>query len=169
MTERPAAANSPLFADLYQEVVLEHYKKPRNFKVVEDATHYALGKNPLCGDQFAVYLKMDDAGKIQDIGFQGDGCAISKASASMMTAAVKGKTREEADALRSAFHRLLTMSCAGGSCELELEECRQCVGRLKFFETVREYPVRVKCATLARHALEAALDNRQAPVTTENA
>jgi len=96
------------YNELYQQIILEHNKKPRNFKVLESANAYSLGKNPLCGDQFAVYTKLDEQGNIEDIGFQGDGCAISKASASLMTNAVKGKNRNEALQMRDEFQKLLT-------------------------------------------------------------
>ncbi|MFM7469146.1 MAG: Fe-S cluster assembly sulfur transfer protein SufU [Vampirovibrionales bacterium] len=162
----PSSAQ-PDFASLYQEVILEHYKKPRNFRVVENASHYALGKNPLCGDQFAVYFTVDDTGHIIDVGFQGDGCAISKASASMMTVAVKGKSLEEALVLKQAFHTLLTLDPSQIDAETQLAQARITLGRLKFLETVKEYPVRVKCATLAWHALEAAVQQTQ-QVTTES-
>jgi nitrogen fixation NifU-like protein len=141
------------YNELYQQIILEHNKKPRNFKVLESANAYSLGKNPLCGDQFAVYTKMDERGLIEDIGFQGDGCAISKASASLMTNAVKGKTREEALQMRDEFQQLLT----GG---LDKEKPHH-LGRLTILEGVKEYPVRVKCATLA-----AALEGK-AETTTE--
>ncbi len=159
-------SSQPDFASLYQEVILEHYKKPRNFKVIEHATHYALGKNPLCGDQFAVYFTVDETGCIVDVGFQGDGCAISKASASMMTVAVKGKSLEEAMVLKQAFHKLLTLDASQEESEGQLVQARTTLGRLKFLETVKEYPVRVKCATLAWHALEAAVQQTQ-QVSTE--
>jgi nitrogen fixation NifU-like protein len=146
------------YNELYQQIILEHNKKPRNFKVLESANAYSLGKNPLCGDQFAVYTKLDDAGKIEDIGFQGDGCAISKASASLMTNAVKGKTREEALQMRSEFQQLLTGS-------LDESEPHH-LGRLTILSGVKEYPVRVKCATLAWHTLAAALEGK-VETTTE--
>lgn len=147
---------------LYQEVILEHNRKPRNFKVLEDAKHYALGKNPLCGDQFAVYVKLDEAGKIEDIGFQGAGCAIAKASASMMTQQVKGKTPEEASEMIQAFQGMVR-----GEHEAEAEATESCLGRLTLFKGVQQYPVRVKCATLAWHTLQAALKGDTPEVTTE--
>jgi nitrogen fixation NifU-like protein len=146
------------YNELYQQIILEHNKKPRNFKVLESANAYSLGKNPLCGDQFAVYTKLDEQGQIEDIGFQGDGCAISKASASLMTNAVKGKSREEALQMRDEFQKLLT----GQLDEAEPHH----LGRLTILSGVREYPVRVKCATLAWHTLAAALEG-QAETTTE--
>lgn len=146
------------YNELYQQIILEHNKKPRNFKVLESANAYSLGKNPLCGDQFAVYTKLDEQGNIEDIGFQGDGCAISKASASLMTNAVKGKNRDEALQMRDEFQKLLTG---------QLDENQpHHLGRLTILSGVREYPVRVKCATLAWHTLAAALEG-QAETTTE--
>ncbi|HEY9688231.1 MAG TPA: SUF system NifU family Fe-S cluster assembly protein [Coleofasciculaceae cyanobacterium] len=146
------------YNELYQQVILEHNKKPRNFKVLESANAYSLGKNPLCGDQFAVYAKLDDAGVIEDIGFQGDGCAISKASASLMTNAVKGKTKAEAQQMIDEFQKLLTG-------QMSVDEPNH-LGRLTILSGVREYPVRVKCATLAWHTLAAALQG-QAETSTE--
>ena len=146
------------YNELYQQIILEHNKKPRNFKVLESANAYSLGKNPLCGDQFAVYTKLDDEGKIEDIGFQGEGCAISKASASLMTNAVKGKTREEALEMRSEFQQMLTGEWDDGH--------PHHLGRLTILSGVKEYPVRVKCATLAWHTLAAALEG-QTETTTE--
>lgn len=146
------------YNELYQQIILEHNKKPRNFKVLDSANAYSLGKNPLCGDQFAVYTKLDDEGKIEDIGFQGEGCAISKASASLMTNAVKGKTREEALAMRNEFQQMLTG---------EWDDAHpHHLGRLTILSGVKEYPVRVKCATLAWHTLAAALQG-QVETTTE--
>lgn len=146
------------YNELYQQVILEHNKKPRNFKVLESANAYSLGKNPLCGDQFALYAQLDEEGKITDIGFQGDGCAISKASASLMTNAVKGKSREEALEMKEEFQKLLTGQMA--------EDATHHLGRLTILAGVREYPVRVKCATLAWHTLAAALQG-QAETSTE--
>ena len=143
--------------DLYQEVILEHSKQPRNYRELGDANHQAEGYNPLCGDHFTVYLKMDGE-KIQDVSFQGSGCAISKASASMMTQSIKGKSREEAAAIFERFHELVT---GHGSAENEL------LGKLAAFAGVCEFPVRVKCATLAWHTLQAALEGEQEKVTTE--
>jgi nitrogen fixation protein NifU and related proteins len=146
------------YNELYQQIILEHNKKPRNFKVLDSANAYSLGKNPLCGDQFAVYTKLDEAGKIEDIGFQGEGCAISKASASLMTNAVKGKTREEALEMRNEFQQMLTGEWDEG--------CAHHLGRLTILSGVKEYPVRVKCATLAWHTLAAALQG-EVETTTE--
>ncbi|NOK10562.1 Fe-S cluster assembly sulfur transfer protein SufU [Corallococcus exercitus] len=144
--------------DLYQEVVLEHSKRPRNFRVVEGATCAAEGYNPLCGDQLSVTLKLED-GVIRDIGFQGQGCAISKASASLMTGAVKDKTREEAEALFARVHTLVTE----GPDKVDVES----LGKLAVLSGVSEFPARVKCASLAWHTLHAALDGRSTSVSTE--
>lgn len=145
------------YNELYQQVILEHNKKPRNFKVLEVTTaKKAFGKNPLCGDQFFVTVDVDDQGQILDIGFQGDGCAISKASASMMTTAVKGKTQAEAMQMREEFQKMLT----------DTLPTEHHLGRLTILEGVKEFPVRVKCATLAWHALAAALEGQE-EVTTE--
>ncbi|NOK21469.1 Fe-S cluster assembly sulfur transfer protein SufU [Corallococcus carmarthensis] len=144
--------------DLYQEVVLEHSKRPRNFRVVEGATCAAEGYNPLCGDQLSVTLKLED-GVIRDIGFQGQGCAISKASASLMTGAVKDKTREEAEALFARVHTLVTE----GPDKVDPES----LGKLAVLSGVSEFPARVKCASLAWHTLHAALDGRSTSVSTE--
>ncbi len=143
--------------DLYQEVILEHSKVPRNFREMAEADHKAEGFNPLCGDRFTVYLHMDgDA--IQDISFQGSGCAISKASASMMTQMLKGKTRAQAEKLFQTFHTLVTGR--GRSSEGEL-------GKMAVFAGVSEFPARVKCATLAWHTLQAALEGQRDAVSTE--
>ena len=145
-------------SDLYQEVILDHNKTPRNFRTVEGATHSGLGHNPLCGDQLALYVKVED-GVIRDIGFQGKGCAISKASASLMTEAVKGKTVEEAEALFARFHDLLT-----GPPDVKADA--KSFGKLAVFSGVREFPARVKCATLSWHTLHTALSGGS-PASTE--
>lgn len=142
--------------DLYQEVILDHSKCPRNFQKLECANRVAQGKNPLCGDQVTVYLKVDHE-VISDISFQGSGCAISKASASMMTAQLKGKTRAEARAMFDAYHDLVTH----GSTETEK------VGKLAAFAGVHKFPARVKCAILPWHAVIAALEDKKDPVSTE--
>ncbi|HUB20697.1 MAG TPA: SUF system NifU family Fe-S cluster assembly protein [Acidobacteriaceae bacterium] len=147
----------PELRDLYQEVILEHSKAPRNYKALAGANHKAEGYNPLCGDRFTVYLEMD-GDRIREIGFQGAGCAISKASASMMTQSVKGKTKEEAEKIFHRFHELVTGHSHGDEAEL---------GKLAVFSGVSEFPVRVKCATLAWHTLEAALEGKQEKVSTE--
>ena len=143
--------------DLYQEVILEHSKVPRNFREMSEADHKAEGFNPLCGDRFTVYLHMD-ADAIRDISFQGSGCAISKASASMMTQMLKGKTRAQAEKLFETFHTLVTGHGHGSDGEL---------GKLAVFSGVSEFPARVKCATLAWHTLQAALEGQQDAVSTE--
>lgn len=146
--------------DLYQDVILEHSKAPRNYREQPAADHKAEGFNPLCGDHFTVYVTLD-GDKIRDISFQGSGCAISKASASMMTQALKGKTKAEADALFERFHGLVTGHAANGAnTEAEL-------GKLEVFSGVSEFPVRVKCATLAWHTLNAALEGKQEAISTE--
>ena len=137
-------------SDLYQEVILDHNRRPRNFGKLEDATHYSHGKNPLCGDDYHLYLKLDSKGKIEKIAFEGAGCAISKSSASMMTAAVLGKQVAEAEKVKESFIYLLTKDNAS-------DIQREAVGKLKLFEGVKEFPVRVKCATLIWHALDDAL------------
>jgi nitrogen fixation protein NifU and related proteins len=147
------------YNELYQQIILDHNKKPHNFRVLETANAYSLGKNPLCGDQFAVYVEVDADSTIKDIAFQGDGCAISKASASLMTRAIKNKSKEEAMAMIHAFHQLLT----GHSTETD---AKALLGRLTILAGVKQYPVRVKCATLAWHTLSSAL-NGEAETTTE--
>ena len=145
-------------SDLYQEVILEHNKNPRNFREIADADQYADGKNPLCGDALRVYVAMD-GDKIADVAFKGSGCAISKASASMMTQAVKGKTREEAEAIFGEFHKMVTG-------ELDIETDDNDLGKLRIFSGVLEFPARVKCASLSWHTLNAALHGEDA-VSTE--
>ena len=145
--------------DLYQEQILDHHRSPRNFAVLDGANRKAEGINPLCGDQITVYLFVD-GDVIQNISFQGAGCAIAKASASMMTAAVKGKPVAEAAALFTSFHRLVTGQGRDGFDPREL-------GKLAVFSGVSAFPVRVKCASLAWHTLRAALEGSQQPVSTE--
>lgn len=142
--------------ELYQEVILEHSKHPRNFHALESATHKVEGFNPLCGDHFTIYVDVKD-GSIHDIAFQGSGCAISKASASMMTQTLKGKSESEAESMFTRFHDLVTGQGTDG------EE----LGKLAVFSGVSEFPLRVKCATLAWHALRAALKGEQESVSTE--
>lgn len=144
--------------ELYQETILEHNKNPRNFREIEDPDKTALGNNPLCGDALQVYVKME-GDKVGDVAFKGSGCAISKASASMMTQAVKGKTKDEADKLFNEFHRMVT-----GELDIETEE--NDLGRLKAFSGVLEFPARVKCASLSWHTLNAALHGED-EITTE--
>ena len=144
--------------DLYQEVILDHNKKPRNFGKLESANRKAEGHNPLCGDRLTVYLDLE-GDEIRDVRFEGSGCAISKASASMMTAEVKGKTVEEAEKTFHRFHRMVTQED-----DQDVEE----LGTLAAFSGVREFPVRVKCASLPWHTLEAALHSEKpAEITTE--
>ncbi len=145
-------------SELYQQVILDHNKKPRNFRKIEPATHTAEGHNPLCGDQLTIYVDME-LGEVKDVAFEGSGCAISKASASMMTQAVKGKSKEHAEELFKEFHSMVTG-------ELDTEQQDNELGNLKIFAGVREFPVRVKCATLPWHTLHAAL-NKQELVSTE--
>jgi nitrogen fixation NifU-like protein len=145
-------------SELYQQVILDHNKKPRNFRKLEQANHSAEGYNPLCGDHLTVYIDLED-NSVKEIAFEGSGCAISKAAASMMTQAVKGKSREQAEELFKEFHSMVT-----GELDEETEENN--LGNLKIFAGVREFPVRVKCATLAWHTLHAALNNEQ-QVSTE--
>lgn len=140
-------------SDLYQEVILDHNKNPRNYREIENADKAAEGNNPLCGDQLKVFLEMEDD-KVADVAFVGSGCAISKASASMMTQAVKGKTREEAEILFDEFHRMVLG-------ELDEESEDNHLGKLKIFAGVREFPARVKCASLSWHTMKAALDNEE--------
>jgi nitrogen fixation NifU-like protein len=143
--------------ELYQQVILDHNKKPRNFRKLEAANHTAEGYNPLCGDQLTVYLQLENDA-VKDISFEGSGCAISKAAASMMTQVVKGKTRQEAERLFAEFHKMVT-----GDLD---ESVPNQLGNLEIFAGVREFPVRVKCATLAWHTMQAALNN-EAMVSTE--
>ena len=145
--------------DLYQEVILEHSKAPRNFKKLSNANHRAEGFNPLCGDRFTVYLDVD-GDTVRDIAFEGSGCAISKASASMMTQTLKGKTLAEAERLFSDFHKFVTT-------QDHTESDAAALGKLAVFSGVAEFPARVKCATLAWHTLQAALEDKQDPVSTE--
>jgi nitrogen fixation NifU-like protein len=145
-------------SELYQQVILDHNKKPRNFRKLENANRSAEGYNPLCGDQLTVYLDLEND-LVKDVGFEGSGCAISKAAASMMTQAVKGKSKEQAENLFNEFHLMVT-----GELNEETEENN--LGNLRIFAGVREFPVRVKCATLPWHTLHAAL-NKQDQVSTE--
>ena len=144
--------------DLYQATILGPNKKPRNFRVIDPATHEADGHNPLCGDQLTLYATVSADGHLEDVAFQGSGCAISKASASLMTDHVKGKTLDEIDADFERFHELVTSSPNESPDTDDL-------GKLAVFAGVREYPMRVKCATLAWHALKAALDGGETAKT----
>lgn len=140
--------------ELYQELILDHGKHPRNFRAIESANRQALGHNPLCGDKITLYVSVDDKGVIGDVSFQGSGCAISVASASMMTEMLKGKTVEEAAKLFDYLHK----ACTGADTdETGLDE--DAVAHIKALSGVRDYPIRVKCATLAWHTLQAALKN----------
>ena len=141
--------------ELYQEIILEHSKTPRNFRVMEAANRTAEGYNPLCGDHYTIFMDVTD-GSIRDISFQGSGCAISKASASMMSQAVKGKTTAEAEELFSKFHRIITGEPGGDASGL---------GKLEVFAGVANFPTRIKCATLAWHTLQAALRGEQVAST----
>lgn len=144
--------------ELYQEVVFDHNRNPRNFRVIEDADRKIEGFNPLCGDRIILYLKLD-CDRIADISFQGQGCAISTASASLMTELVKGRTLAEAEQLFQAFHNIVT----GQDTCLRLDE----LGKLAVLAGVRQYPSRIKCATLPWHSLEAAIEGKLNSVSTE--
>jgi nitrogen fixation NifU-like protein len=144
--------------DLYQEVIFDHNRNPSNFRVMDNPDREVDGFNPLCGDRLTLYLKVAD-GVIQDASFQGSGCAISTASVSLMTEIVKGKTEQEAEELFALFHKMTT----GEEGEVDLEV----VGKLAVLAGVREYPSRVKCATLAWHTLDAALKNQEKSISTE--
>ena len=145
-------------SELYQEVILDHNRRPRNFRVIDPATREQEGYNPLCGDRLRLYLTVVD-GRITDVAFQGSGCAISKASASLMTEAVKGRTVDEARALFDQFHQMITSPPGSPLADL---------GKLSVLSGVRDFPTRVKCAGLAWHTLKAAVaDSPAAPVSTE--
>ena len=145
-------------SDLYQEILLEHNSKPRNFRRVEDASATAEGYNPLCGDQITLYLKVVD-NVVEDVGFQGVGCAISRASASMMTQSIKGKSLDEAHVIFDAFHDMITHPGA--------EPDFDTLGDLETLAGVNEYPTRIKCAILAWHTMRSALSDEGSTVTTE--
>ena len=142
-------------ADLYQELIIDHSRRPRNFRRIEGAIHQAEGFNPLCGDKVRVYVDLED-GVLRDICFEGEGCAISKASASLMTEAIKGKSKAEADQMFSRFRDLATGSGHGSD-----------LGKLAVFSGLRGFPTRVKCATLVWHTLRAALEQASGIVSTE--
>lgn len=142
--------------DLYQEVILDHNKRPRNFRALDPCSHHANGYNPLCGDRVSVYLEVQ-GGVVRDISFQGSGCAISTASASLMTEALRGLSVEAVDSLFDRFHAVVT-----GDAPAPAD-----IGKLAVLAGVRDYPSRVKCATLAWHAVQAALEGREEPVKTE--
>lgn len=144
--------------ELYQQMILSHNKNPKNFRVIENPSHYAEGHNPLCGDNLNVYLVVDGDGVIQDISFQGSGCAISKSAASMMTETLKGKKEDEARELFEQYHNLVTG-------KLDPEKEANGLGKLKIFSGIWEYPARVKCASLSWHTVKAALDNEEVAST----
>jgi nitrogen fixation NifU-like protein len=143
--------------DLYQELVLDHGRHPRNFRAMADATQHSVGFNPLCGDKLSLFIRLE-GDVVRDVSFQGSGCAISTASASLLTETVKGKTRAQVEALLADFVAMLTHNGAGDPARL---------GKLAVFAGVRDFPVRVKCATLSWRTLEAALGGATDPVTTE--
>jgi len=145
--------------ELYQQVILEHNKKPRNFHKIEGASHAAEGYNPLCGDHLNIYLQVNN-GVIEDISFVGDGCAISRASASMMTTSLKGKSTEEAKKLFEQFHNLIIG-------ELKPDRDANTLGKLTIFSGIWQYPARAKCATLAWHTMKGALDKEKKAISTE--
>lgn len=144
--------------ELYQETILDHNKNPRNFREIAEPDKTADGKNPLCGDALRVYVDMD-GDTVKDVAFKGSGCAISKASASMMTQAVKGKTKDEVELIFNEFHKMVTG-------ELDIEQEDNHLGKLKIFAGVLEFPARVKCASLSWHTLNAALRGEEV-VSTE--
>ena len=147
-------------SELYQQVILDHNKKPRNFHKLEGANRTAEGYNPLCGDQLNVYMLLEDE-VVKDISFEGQGCAISKAAASMMTQSVKGKTKQDAEKLFDEFHRMVTG-------QLDTEATPNHLGRLTIFSGVRDYPARVKCASLSWHTMHAALHGQDMTSTEGN-
>jgi nitrogen fixation NifU-like protein len=142
--------------ELYQQLILDHNKNPRNFRTIESAQRTVEGNNPLCGDRLMLYMNLD-GNHISDISFQGSGCAISKASASLMTVALKGKTVQEAEGIFQNFQRMVT----GKDSNFDA------MGNLAVFSGIRDYPTRIKCATLAWHAANAALHNHQKSISTE--
>ena len=144
--------------DLYQEVIVDHGRRPRNFRKIDNANYSAEGYNPLCGDQLTLYLKTDDQGVVTDASFDGHGCAISTASASMMTEALPGKNLAQVEALFETFHNMITEDNAAED---------QALGKLRVLAGVKDYPTRVQCATLAWHTLRAALKDQDHPVSTE--
>jgi len=156
MSTKPAS--SAELRDLYRELILDHAKRPRHFGRLEHSTHSAQGLNPLCGDKLHIYLQVDDSGKLTDAAFEGSGCAISVASASLLTDAVIGMRVDDAERFANALTERLTGRSAGADLDL---------GKLRALEGVREYPSRVKCATLAWHAMKSALSNQQEPASTE--
>ena len=151
---------TPDVRELYQQLIVDHSKSPRNCRVIEGADSSAEGYNPLCGDHVTLFVKLE-GDRVKDISFQGNGCAISTASASLLTEVLKGKTRAETEALFSSFHDLVTGHGA------ETDPSGPALGKLKVFAGVSEFPVRVKCATLVWHTLRAALNHKSEQVTTE--
>ena len=152
--------------ELYQELILDHYKRPRNFRIPADATHQADGDNPLCGDRITVYLKLaEDA--IREIGFQGAGCAICTAAASIMTESVKGKSQADVGRLFQAYHDVVTGNKKEKGKGKDGGNNTPALGKLAAFAGVSEFPIRIKCATLPWHTLRAALELSEEPVTTE--
>ena len=147
-------------SELYQQVILDHNRKPRNFRKIENATHSCHGVNPLCGDDLYIYLTVNGDGVIEDVSFEGSGCAISKASASLMTTHLKGKTVEDAKINFEEFHKMIL-----GEFDPQKEENH--LGKLSLFMGVREYPSRTKCATLSWHTMVSALDKKTDAVSTE--
>ena len=145
--------------ELYQQVILEHNRKPRNFHTMENSTHSCHGYNPLCGDDYEIYLNVDDQNTIQEVSFTGTGCAISKASTSLMTAFLKGKTADEAKMVFEEFHKMVL-----GKFDPEKEKNH--LGKLKLFKGVREFPSRIKCASLSWHTMVGAL-GKNSVVSTE--
>ena len=146
-------------SDLYQEVILDHNRRPRNFHALGDASHSAEGYNPLCGDRITLYLCIED-GVVKDVGFEGAGCAIATASASLMTEALKGRTEAEVEALFERFHAMATAPA-------DRPVSNEGLGKLAVLAGVREFPARIKCATLAWHTLHAALRDERGTVSTE--
>ena len=145
--------------ELYQDMVIDHNNRPRNYRTLEGANRTVEGYNPLCGDRIILYVRMEDD-LIADIGFQGSGCAISRASTSMMTEGVKGKSKAEAKEIFDAFHQMITR---GPDMDFDSEK----VGDLEILSGVSEFPARVKCATLSWHTLHSALEGREEPISTE--
>lgn len=145
--------------ELYQEVILDHYRHPRNTEPIRNETHSAVGHNPLCGDSVDVHLRVRD-GIVEDVSIKGVGCAISTASSSLMSEAIRGKSIEEVEALFDKFQQMVTAP-------LDVTPNTEGLGKLRVFSGVRGFPVRIKCATLAWHAVKAALEGKTEPVTTE--
>ena len=145
--------------ELYQQVILDHNRKPRNFRDMDDATHSCHGFNPLCGDDYTIYLRVDDEDIIQDISFNGSGCAISKASSSLMTDFLKGKNVNDSRVIFEEFHKMVL-----GEFNPDTQEHH--LGKLKLFKGVQEFPSRIKCASISWHTMVGALE-KNADVTTE--